>query len=308
MKILVTGGAGFIGSHLVEELVKEGHTVRVLDDFSTGSLNNLSHIQGKVDVMQGDVSNKETCDKAMKGIDIVLHHAALASVQESIKDPRRTWDVNIRGTKLLLNAAVEEKVKLFVMASSAAVYGNNPELPKTETMASKPISPYGESKRMGELLLEQYFKKFKLKTIILRYFNVYGPRQHPHSEYSGVISRFIKTMKKNEQPTIYGNGHQTRDFVYVKDIVRANMCAIKAKKGFGQAYNIGTGHPTSLLDLVRTINSILKKDLSPIFLEPRQGDILESYAEVSKAKKNMGFEHVYHLQEGLKETIENVKE
>jgi UDP-glucose 4-epimerase len=216
---LVTGGAGFIGSHIVEELIKEKAEVRILDDLSKGSKDNMPK---DVEFVKGSVTDRPLLEKVMKGIDYVFHEAAQTSVAFSITHPKTTWEINIRGTKLLLNAAVKAGIKRFIFASSAAVYGNALP-PLSEKMDVKPISPYGNSKRMGEILMQEYYEKEGLDSISLRYFNVFGPRQDPTSEYSGVISKFISKMSKNERPIIFGNGMQTRDFIYVKDVVKANM-------------------------------------------------------------------------------------
>ncbi len=301
MRALVTGGAGFIGSHIVEELLKEKAEVIVLDDLSTGSVANLP--KKGIEFIKGSICDRELLAKTIDGVDCVFHEAAQTSVVHSIAHPAQTWETNIRGTKLLLNAAVKAKVKRFVFASSAAVYGNALP-PLVESKDYKPISPYGDSKRMGELLMTEYHAKEKLSTVSLRYFNVFGPRQNPKSEYSGVISKFIDKMSVDERPTIYGNGMQTRDFIYVKDIVQANMLAMKMKKAKGEVFNIGTGSKNSILDIVNSINQILGKDIAPIFESERAGDIRDSVADISLAKEKLGFEPKVSLKEGLKETID----
>jgi len=303
-KILVTGGAGFIGSHIADELIAGKHSVRILDDLSTGSLLNIEHLEGRIEFVNGDVSKKDDVEKAMDGIDGVFHEAAFVSVAESFKFPAKTWDVNIKGTKLLLNTAEKLKVKRFVFASSAAVYGNSPKLPKSEKMSGAPTSPYGNSKSMAEIATIESFNKFKLKSVALRYFNVYGPRQSPTSEYSGVITKFISKMVRGERPVIYGDGRQTRDFIYVDDVVNANMLAMSKKEAVGEVFNVGTGTQTTPNELVETINEILGTSIEPAYEPARQGDIRFSYADISKARKMLGFEPKYSLKDGLKKTIE----
>ncbi|MFH2106652.1 MAG: SDR family oxidoreductase [Candidatus Micrarchaeota archaeon] len=303
-KCLVTGGAGFVGSHICELLIEKGHEVRVIDDFSSGSKENVKAIGKKIELVEGTITKKETVDEVMKGIEYVFHEAAFVSVPESMKKPGTTWEINIRGTKLLLNAAVNNKVKRFIFASSAAVYGNDPGLPKKENMLAKvATSPYANSKRIGEMLCEEYRKKDKLPTTCLRYFNVYGPRQNPQSEYSGVITKFITTLAKGEKPIVYGDGNQTRDFIFVKDVANANLIAMEKKASSG-TFNVATGKPTSINDLLDSIGKVMKKKTLSIMEHERTGDIRESYADMNKAKKELGFKAEYSLEDGLKETIE----
>jgi nucleoside-diphosphate-sugar epimerase len=299
MKALVTGGAGFIGSHIVEELLARKHEVRVLDDLSTGSMENLP--KRGVDFMKGSITDRAALEKSMKGVEVVFHEAAQVSVARSMEHPKETWETNIRGTKLLLNAAVEAGAKRVVFASSAAVYGNAIP-PLREGKEPKPISPYGDSKRMGELLMEEYAKKERISTVSLRYANVYGPRQDPGSSYSGVISKFIDRMSKGERPVIFGNGMQTRDFIFVKDVARANMLAMEARKVKG-VYNIATGSGITINELVKTLNSVLSTQLEPMFEAEKQGDIKYSWADASLAKDKLGFEARTSLTDGLKETV-----
>ena len=300
MKTLVTGGAGFIGSHIVEELLARKHDVRVLDDLSTGSLANLP--KNGIKFIRGSVTDRAALDKAVKGMDVVFHEAAQVSVARSMEHPKETWETNIRGTKLLLNAAVKAGVKRVVFASSAAVYGNAIP-PLDEGKDLKPISPYGDSKRMGELLMEEYAKKERISTISLRYFNVYGPRQDPKSGYSGVITKFIDRMIRGEKPLVFGNGMQTRDFIFVKDVARANMLAMEAEKAKGSVYNVATGTGVSINELAKTLNSVLGTQLEPMFEAEKGGDIKYSWADASLARAKLGFEARTALSAGLAETV-----
>ncbi len=307
VKCLITGGAGFIGSNIADVLVAEKYKVRILDDFSTGAIRNIEHLDGKVELINGSITNRELVKKAVKGVEYIFHEAAQTSVVDSIKNPVKTWDVNIKGTKLLLNAAVKNKVKKVILASSANVYGNDPSLPKKEDMKIKPTSAYGESKLIDEIMARKYYERDKLKTVCLRYFNVYGPRQNSNSDYSGVISKFIKRMLANESPVIYGDGQQTRDFIYVKDVVRANILAMESDKAVGKVINIATGKPTSINELVEILKRIIMRDLSPRYEQKRIGDIKHSYADTKKAEKILGFEAEYSLENGLTKTVEWIK-
>ena len=308
MKILVTGGAGFIGSHIAEALVKNKQDVRILDNFSTGKIENIKHFENKIDLIEGTITDKTTVDDAVRGCDYIFHEAAFVSVEESIKNPVKTWDVNIRGTLLILAAASRMGIKRVVLASSAAVYGDTLALPKREDGSLAPKSPYGESKHINEMNAEKYFKDFKLQTVCLRYFNVYGPRQDPNSPYSGVISKFVSAAMKKAQPVIYGDGEQTRDFVYVKDVVRANLFAMSERKAVGQVFNIGTGKETSINQLWKEIKKQTKSKHIPIHKEPRDGDIRRSFASIVKAGKILKYKPQYSLEDGLKDTIEWIKQ
>jgi nucleoside-diphosphate-sugar epimerase len=301
MKALVTGGAGFIGSHIVEELIKKKAEVRVLDNLSAGKKENLP--EKGIEFIKGDVTDRSILENAMKDIDYVFHEAAQTSVAYSFTHPKTTWDINIRGTKLLLNAAVKSGIKRFIFASSAAIYGNALP-PLKEEKDPKPISPYGDSKRMGEILMNEYFEKEGLDTVSLRYFNVYGPRQNPDSEYSGVISKFTKLLSQNKRPTIYGTGSQTRDFIYVKDVVEANIAAMNANKTKAQAYNIATGSAISINELFKVLKAVFKSELDPIFEPEKKGDIKYSFADVTKAKTDLGFNAKTSIESGLKKTID----
>jgi len=301
--VLVTGGAGFIGSHLVERLVREGYNVKVLDNFSTGDKDNLRNVIDDIEILDIDIQNKVEVWNSMKGIDYIFHEAAMTSVEESVKNPAKCWKVNITGTLHVLNGAVKNNVKRVVLASSAAVYGTNMQLPKRENMDTSPVSPYGDSKTMNEINAKQFYKNNGLDCVCLRYFNVYGPRQSPNSSYSGVISKFIGRMSNDMQPIIYGDGKQTRDFIYVSDVVEANILAMKSKKAPGLTFNIGRGIQTSLLDLVSEINTIFEKSLVPHFRDSKKGDIKYSYSDISKAKEILDFNPNIILKEGLVKTV-----
>ena len=302
-KYLVTGGAGFIGSNIAEELVKRGHPVRIIDNFLTGKRENISSFLDKIELVEGDIRDYDACCRALEGVDFVLHQAALSSVSRSIEDPLLTNDINIKGTLNVLLASREAKVKGFVFASSAAVYGDNPILPKKEGNVGNPLSPYALSKLVGEKYCWIFSQIFGLSTVCLRYFNIFGPRQDPSSQYASVIPNFISRMLKGESPTIFGDGEQSRDFVYVFNVVEANILASKAKGVSGEVFNIGCGEGTSVNSLASKLNEILKAEISPSYDEPRPGDIRHSFADISKAKKMLKYEPQVPFGKGLEETI-----
>ena len=299
MKALVTGGAGFIGSHIVDRLLNDGHKVVVLDDFSTGHRHNLTDNKA-LTVVEGDISNPEIVDQCMLGIDWVFHKAAVASVPKTVNDPVGSSAVNYQGTLQLLESASKNNVKRFVFASSAALYGDEPTLPKDETMYPVTLSPYAVDKLASEFACGMYTKLYGLETVCLRYFNVYGPRQDPGSPYSGVISIFTDKLKNNETPTIFGDGEQTRDFVFVGDVVEANMKAITSEKGTGEFFNIATGNKITLNNLLNILYEIYSIDFKVSYAEVRKGDIKESYAVVNKAKEQLNWCSLVELKQGLK--------
>ncbi len=302
MKALITGGAGFIGSHLVEKLVGKGWTVRVLDDLSNGRTANLDSTSGKFEFLEGSITDKSVVEKAVSGIDCIFHEAALVSVAESVTNPEKTREVNVEGTRNILEAALASGVSRVVFASSAAVYGDaNPPIP--EDAALNPLSPYGESKAEGEKLMKEFSGK-GLETVMLRYFNVYGPRQDPKSPYSGVITRFINKMLAGENPAIYGDGNQTRDFIYVEDVMEANVLAAEKSGISGESFNIGTGLPVTVNQLEGLLSELTDYGGEPEYAEKREGDIYDSYADVSKAEKILGFKASVPFEEGLRKTIE----
>lgn len=305
MKALVTGGAGFIGSHIVDRLLHDGHEVVVLDDFSTGHRSNLPD-NPSLEVVEGDISDSSIVNQCMENIDWVFHKAAVASVPKTINDPVGSSAVNYQGTLHLLEAARKNHVKRFVFASSAALYGDEPTLPKVETMCPVTLSPYAVDKLASEFACGMYTKLFDLETVCLRYFNVYGPKQDPSSPYSGVISIFTDKLKRKEVPTIFGDGEQTRDFVFVSDVVEANMQAVTTEKGTGQCYNIATGNKVTLNELLSILSEIYDVDFNVNYDEARKGDIKESYAVVEKAKSVLQWSSAVELKQGLKLLCESL--
>jgi nucleoside-diphosphate-sugar epimerase len=307
--VLVTGGAGFIGSHLVGELVRRGARVRALDDFSTGKRKNLQIANCKsqisyLEVIEGDVRDPEAVRRATNGADYVLHQAALASVPQSIADPQTTHAVNVTGTLNVLMAAREAGVRRVVFASSAAVYGDNDELPLKETAAPKPLSPYAASKLAGEAYCQTFSIAYGLPAVALRYFNVFGPRQDPTSQYSAVIPKFITSLLRGEPPTIYGDGTQSRDFTYVANVVKANLLACEKEEAIGQVMNVACGERYTLLDLCRELAELTGKTLQPTFAPPRAGDVKHSMAAIDRARQWLGYAPEVGWREGLWRTVE----
>lgn len=306
MKYLVTGGAGFIGSNIVEKLLKSGNFVRVVDNFSTGRKENirdfLSH--KNFELLKADISNLENCRKAVEGVDFILHQAAINSVPRSIDNPLAPNKANIVGTLNLLVAAKEYgKIKKFVYASSSSVYGDSIKLPKCEDDPINPISPYSLTKFSGERYCQLFYKYYNLPTICLRYFNVFGPRQNPHSEYSAVIPKFIKSILNNERPIIHGDGNQTRDFTFIDNVVGANLLAVKSKIS-GEVINIACGRQISLNNLLESINDLTGKKIIPIYSDSRRGDVRNTIADISKAQKMLNYKPKAELEYELKKTIE----
>ena len=303
-KILVTGGAGFIGSHIAEALVERGDEVRVLDDLSTGKTENLAGFRERTEFLEGDIRDLATCRRAVEGVETVFHEAALSSVPKSVADPILNDDVNIRGTLNVLLAARDAGVRSLVLASSSAVYGDDPAAFKVEGREGKPLSPYGASKLVGEKYGRVFHALYGLNVVALRYFNVYGPRQDPASEYAAVIPIFISRMLRGERPTIYGDGEQTRDFIYVGDVVRANLAAAASGAAAGEAVNIACGVGTTINGLVATLNGVLGTSLEARHDAPRPGDPLRSTADISKAGRLMGYGPALSFSEGLRKTID----
>ena len=303
MLFLVTGGAGFIGSHISDRLLADGHRVRILDNFSTGKQENIPD-SADVEVIEGDVGNYDTVRTAMEQVDIVYHEAAIASVAETVGNPLASERVNYRGTLNILEAARHAGVKRVMLACSAAVYGDLPELPKQESMPVKPLSPYAVDKLASEQACQMYTHLYGLETVSLRYFNVFGPRQDPSSPYSGVISIFSDYLGQGKQPTIYGDGEQTRDFVYVSDVVEANIKAATAPSAAGKAFNIATGGKLSINALLKTIADLKGQPFEPQYKPGRQGDIRHSRADISAAREYLDWQPVVSFEDGLRMLFE----
>jgi len=302
-RFLVTGGAGFIGSHIVERLVKDNHYVVVLDNFSSGKISNLKPFVRKIKLIKGDIRSKAFCLKATRGIDFVLHQAALRSVPRSMKEPQKYNEVNIGGTLNMLEASCQNRVKRFIFASSSSIYGDVSTFPEKETFLPKPISPYALSKLTGEHYCHIFSSQHKLPTVCLRYFNVFGPRQPLDDEYAVVIPKFINCMLKNEQPPIYGTGKQSRDFTFVSNIVNANLMAARRKSLKSGVFNIASGRDYSVLELVSCLNKILGKKIKPVFLKKRPGDVFKTLADLSQSRQALGFTPGIDFIRGLGLTV-----
>jgi nucleoside-diphosphate-sugar epimerase len=301
---LVTGGAGFIGSHIAEELVRRGEKVRVLDNFITGKRENLAPFQNFIDLIEGDIRDLETCRRVLRGTDYVLHQAALPSVPRSIEEPLLAHDINVNGTLNLLVASIEAKVKKFVFASSSSVYGDDPELPKREGIEGNPLSPYAVHKLVDEKYCQVFHEIYGLETVCLRYFNVFGPRQDPASQYAAAIPLFITQMMRGERPQIFGDGEQSRDFTHVANVVEANLRAIEAPEtAGGEVFNIACGERTTVNTLAREIAGLLGVSNQPAYTDPRPGDILHSFADIDKAGRILGFDPQVGFKQGLKKAV-----
>lgn len=303
MRFLVTGGAGFIGSNIVEELLTLGYDVRVLDNFSTGQRENLAGFERDVDIIEGDIRDFERVQRAVEGMDVVLHQAALPSVLRSINDPITTSDINVGGTLNVLEASRRAGIKKVVYASSSSIYGNNTISPKHEHMTPSPLSPYAVSKLAGEYFCRVFSSLYDLPTISIRYFNVFGPRQNLNSQYSAVIPRFIQAMLGGQRPVIYGDGNQSRDFTYVANVVHANILAARSTCGKGLILNCACGQETTLNVLVRKIGSLLGVDANPVYSDERPGDINHSLASIDQAATTIGYVPKVGFDEGLKFTV-----
>ncbi len=299
---LVTGGAGFIGSHLAEELARRGHAVRVVDSLITGKRRNLEHIP-HVDFIEGDLADFAVAQRAVDGMDYVLHQAAIPSVPRSVKDPITSNRANIDASVNVLVAARDAGVKRLVYAGSSSAYGNTPTLPKQEDMAPSPLSPYALQKLVAEQYAQMFTRLYGFETVTTRYFNVFGPRQDPGSPYSGVISLFATALLEGRQPIIYGDGEQTRDFTYVANVVDGVLRACEAPGVAGQVINVATGGRISLNELVRVMNGIVGTQLQPIYKDERAGDVRDSQADITKAKALLGYTPIVSLEEGLRHTL-----
>jgi nucleoside-diphosphate-sugar epimerase len=301
---LITGGAGFIGSNLAEHLVNQGHRVRVFDNFSTGKRQNLRSFEKQAEIIEGDLRDLDQIRRAVAGVRHVLHLAAIPSVPRSVANPQLTNEANITGTLNVLVAARDAKCKRVVFSSSSSVYGDTPKLPKSEDMPPSPLSPYAVHKVTGEYYCRIFWRLYGLETLSLRYFNVFGPRQDPQSQYAAVIPRFITAILAGQPPTIFGDGKQSRDFSHVENAITANLAACAApQQALGESFNIACGGRITLLDLVATINAIVGKNIEPKFDPPRPGDILHSQADITKAQKLLGWMPRVDFREGIEKTV-----
>ncbi len=301
---LVTGGAGFIGSHIAEELLKRGENVRIFDNLATGRELNLAALQGQAQFIRGDLRDMEAVRAAMQGIEVVFHQGALASVPRSIADPVSSLETNINGTQNILLAARDSGVRRVVYASSSSVYGNTPTLPKREDMPTHPMSPYAVQKLTGELLCGVFTRIYGLETVALRYFNVFGPRQDPASEYAAVIPRFLTALLEKRRPIVFGDGEQTRDFTYVANVVQANLLAAFSPAAVGYAMNIGCGERVSLNSMLQMAGELLGVPAHAEYREPRPGDVRDSLADISLARRLLGYNPTVSFREGLARTLE----
>jgi UDP-glucose 4-epimerase len=302
---LVTGGAGFIGSHLVEALLARGHTVRVLDNFSTGSRDNLAHVAGRIELIDADLTNLDAVRNATHTTELVFHQGALASVPRSVADPLATHQACATGTLHVLMGAREAGVRRVIYAASSSAYGASTRLPKRETDPALPLSPYAVAKLAGENYCAAFSTVYGLETVSLRYFNIYGPRQSPDSPYAAVIPLFLRAMLQGQSPVIHGDGHQSRDFTFIEDAVQANLLAAEAPSVSGKVYNIACGRQTSLLELVDQINRLLKTSIRPIYDAPRPGDVRHSLADISRAQADLGYSPQFDVEHGLRRCIEH---
>lgn len=304
MRFLVTGGAGFIGSNTVDELVRRGHGVVVLDDLSSGKEENLAEVRNKITFIKGSITDLDIVRRAVQEADYVLHLAARTSVPRSVKDPLETNRINVDGTLNVLIAARDAKVKRIVFSASSSAYGETPTLPKVETMQPAPISPYGVTKFAGELYAQVFGRAYGLENVSLRYFNVFGPRQDPGSPYSGVLSKFITAFLEDGQPVVFGDGEQSRDFTYVENVVQANLLACEAANASGKVFNVGVGGRFTLNQTLRLLEQISGKSLPAKYEPPRDGDIRDSQADIAQSREILGYDPTIEFEEGLRHTYE----
>lgn len=301
----MTGGAGFVGSHIASALVTSGARVRIIDDLSTGYRENITEIGGDIDFVQGSLADESLLNKALEDVELVFHEAAIPSVPRSVENPRQTHVASVDATFSLLLAARDKKVRRVVYAASSSVYGDQPTLPKSETMLPDPLSPYAVAKLVGEYYCQVFTRVYKLETVSLRYFNVFGPRQDPSSQYSGVISRFIAALLSGQTPVIYGDGEQSRDFTYVDNVVQANLKAAQTSKGVGSVINIANGQRITLNELLGELKDLTgRASVNAVYEDSRPGDVLHSLADISRARELLGFEPQVGLREGLRRTMD----
>ena len=302
---MVTGGAGFVGSHIAAALAAAGARVRVLDDLSTGHLENLEEIGGDVEFVRGGLTEPEALERALRGVEVVFHEAAIPSVPRSVEDPEATHRSSVEGTFALLVAARRAGVRRVVYAASSSAYGDQPTLPKAEEMRPEPLSPYAAAKLVGEYYCQVWSRVYGFETVSLRYFNVFGPRQDPSSQYSGVISRFISALASGGRPVIYGDGEQSRDFTYVSNVVDGNLHAAESTQAVGRVVNVATGRRTTLNELLEALKKITgRTDVEAEYREARIGDVRHSLADITRARDLLGYEPTVGLEEGLRKTIE----
>jgi len=302
---VVTGGAGFIGSHIADALTRNGLRVRVIDDLSTGHRENLEEITGDVEFTEGSVADEQLLKKVLDGAELVFHEAAIPSVPRSVEHPRQSHVASVDGTFTLLLAARDQKVRRVVYAASSSAYGDQPTLPKKEAMLPDPLSPYAVAKLVGEYYCQVFARVYGLETISLRYFNVFGPRQDPGSQYSGVVSRFISVLLNNQQPVIYGDGEQSRDFTFIDNVVDANLRAASVTSGFGSVVNVANGQRITLNQLLEELKAIVgKPEVKADYRDPRVGDVRHSLADISRARELLGYQPLVSLREGLQRTID----
>jgi len=301
---VVTGGGGFIGSHIVEELIRRGQTAKIIDNFSTGKRANVEPFKTRAEVIESDIADATNLRDVLSGVDYVIHQAAIPSVPKSMLDPVKSHHANVNGTLNLLLSARDAGVKRVVYASSSSLYGDSPTLPKHEGMMPKPLSPYGAQKLFAEMYCQVFTRAYGLETVSLRYFNVFGPRQDATSQYSGVLALFIPAVLQGRRPKIYGDGLQSRDFTYVQNVVEANLLACTVPGVGGEVFNVACGDRITVNSMLQQINKITGNDIAPIYAEPRAGDIKHSQADITRAKEHLGYEPVVTFEEGLARTIE----
>jgi len=301
---VVTGGGGFIGSHIVENLVRQRHTVKVIDNFSTGKRENVAPFKNDAEIIDVDIAETKNLPQFLKGAEYVIHQAAIPSVPKSILDPLKSHHANVNGTLNLLLASRDAGVKRVVYASSSSLYGDSPTLPKHEGMMPNPLSPYGAQKLFAEMYCQVFTKAYGLETVSLRYFNVFGPRQDSTSQYSGVLALFIPAVLQGQRPTIYGDGLQSRDFTYVQNVVEANLLACEVPSVAGQVFNVACGDRITVNGMLQQINKVVGVDISPVYAAPRSGDIKHSQADITRAREHLGYEPKVSFEEGLRATVE----